>query len=124
MELSTLASGQSKATTQTITNLRQLLDYLGTHPDTTIQYYASEMILNVHSEASYLSSRNARSQSSGHLFLIWTPQDKHSIHLIGTIFTLCNMLEFVAASAAEAELGALFLNAKQLRIMRLILQEL
>lgn len=33
-------------------------------------------------------------------------------------------MKFVAASAAEAELGALFLNAKQARIIRLTLDEL
>jgi hypothetical protein len=32
----------------------QLLDYLETHPDTTIICYASVMILHIHSDASYL----------------------------------------------------------------------
>ena len=35
-ELPTLASEQSKATAQTINNIRQLLDYLGTYPDAKI----------------------------------------------------------------------------------------
>ena len=52
MALSTLASEQSKATTQTITNLNQLLNYLGTYPDAKIKYDASGMILNVHSDES------------------------------------------------------------------------
>ena len=39
--LSTLASEQSKAITQTIKNLHQLLNYLGTHKDAKIKYYAS-----------------------------------------------------------------------------------
>ena len=34
----------------------------------------------------------------------------------GTFFTLCAILRFVVASAAEAELGALFLNCKQATI--------
>ena len=34
--LSPLASEKSKATTQTIKNLHQFLDYLVTHPDATI----------------------------------------------------------------------------------------
>ena len=50
MSLLTLVSEYSKATTQTITNINQLLDYLGTHPDATIRYYASYMIINVHSD--------------------------------------------------------------------------
>ena len=52
MALSTLASEQSKATAQTMKNLHQLLDYLGTHPDATIQYDAPDIILNVNSGVS------------------------------------------------------------------------
>eukprot|EP00956_Cyclotella_meneghiniana_P029456 scaffold71333_cov23-Cyclotella_meneghiniana.AAC.1 len=61
------------------------------------------MILNIHSDASYL---NAPNKLNG------------AIHVISTI------LKFVAASAAEAELGALFVNAKEGCIIRLILHEL
>ena len=111
MALSTLASEQSKATTQTRKNTHQLLDCLGTHPDAKIRYYASDMILNVHSDASYLLARYAHRRASGHLLLGWTPKDKHPIHLNGAISTLCHILKFVSASAVEAELGALFLNA-------------
>ena len=61
MALSILASEPSKATALIIKNLHQLLSYLGTHPDATIQYYESDMILNFHSDASYLSAKYARS---------------------------------------------------------------
>jgi hypothetical protein len=37
---------------------------------------------------------------------------------------LCTVLKLVAASAAEAELGALFLNAKEAKVMRITLEEL
>ena len=37
---------------------------------------------------------------------------------------MCTILKLVAALAAEAELGALFLNAQEAKIMRLILIEL
>ena len=36
----------------------------------------------------------------------------------------CKILKLVASSAAEAELGALFVNTKEARILRLTLQEL
>ena len=36
----------------------------------------------------------------------------------------CAILKLVAASAAEAELGALFLNAQEARIIRLTLTEM
>ena len=119
-----MASEQSKATVQTIRNIHQLLDYLGTYPDEQIRYYASRRILNFHLDASYLSARDARSRSAGYFFLGWKPQDKHPIHLNGAIFTLCHILKFVAALEAEEEHGALFLNEKEVKSMRLTIQEL
>jgi hypothetical protein len=44
--------------------------------------------------------------------------------LNGAIHVISTILKFVAASAAEAELGALFVNAKEGRVIRLILEEL
>ena len=67
--LSTLASKQARATGQTITNMEQLLDYLATNPNATIWYQGSDMILNIHSDASYLLEKNARSRAAGHFFL-------------------------------------------------------
>jgi hypothetical protein len=58
--LSSITSEQTKATTATKTQVTQLLDYLYTHKDATIQYVASDMVLNVHSDASYLSEPKAR----------------------------------------------------------------
>jgi hypothetical protein len=54
MPLNDIDTEQIKATenTQAVTN--QLLDYLATHPDATIRYHASDMILHIHSDASYL----------------------------------------------------------------------
>ena len=54
----------------------------------------------------------------------WMPVANEPIKLNGAVHTLCTILKFVAASAAEAELGALFLNIKQGRIMRLTLEEM
>jgi hypothetical protein len=54
MPINDIATEQTKETekTQAITN--QLLDYLATRPDTTIRYHASDMILHIHINASYL----------------------------------------------------------------------
>eukprot|EP00956_Cyclotella_meneghiniana_P044768 scaffold335145_cov142-Cyclotella_meneghiniana.AAC.1 len=70
------------------------------------------MILNVHSDASYLTARNARSRACGWYFLGSVPKDGKPIALNGAIDQLCTVIKLVAASAAEAELAALFLNAK------------
>jgi len=113
MALSTLASEQTKATENTNKNIEQLLDYLATHPDATIRYKASDMILNIHSDASYLSEPKAQSRAVGYFFLGWLPKEGSPIKINGAILTLCTFLKFVASSAAEAELGALFLNCKE-----------
>jgi hypothetical protein len=122
--LSAVASEQSTATETTEKHVKQLLDYLATHPNAKVRYHKSDMILNIHSDASYLSETKARSRIAGHYFLGSTPSDNHPIALNGAIYTFCGILKFVVASAAEAELGALFLNCKEGVILRLILAEL
>ena len=42
----------------------------------------------------------------------------------GNIFVVCGILKFVSALAAEAELGALFINGKETKIIRLILEKM
>ncbi len=60
MALSSIASEQMKGTTNAMDKAKQLLDYLATHPDVTIRFQASDMILNIHSKALYLSEANAQ----------------------------------------------------------------
>jgi hypothetical protein len=122
--LSAVASDQASATEATEAHIKQLLDYLATHPQATIRYHKSDMILNIHSDASYLSETKARSRVAGHFFLGSTPTDNQPIKINGAIYTLCGILKIVVASAAESELGALFMNIKDGIILRLILAEL
>ena len=75
------------------------------------------MVLNIHSDASYASERGATSCAAGHYFLGWVPHNNEPIRLNGTIYTLCNIIKFVASSTSEAELGALFMNSKEGRII-------
>ena len=122
--LTTLGSKQDKATAHILRSTEHLLDYLATYPNTKLRYYASAMVLNIQSDVSYASERGAKSRAAGHYFLGWVPRDNEPIRLNGAIYTLCNIMKFVASSAAEAELGALFMNAKEGRIIRLTLKEL
>jgi hypothetical protein len=87
-----------------------------THPDVVIQYRASDMILNVHSDAFYLSTPKACSQASGYFFLGSLPHNGDPIKLNGAIHVSCTIPKLVAASAAEAELGAHFLNAQEAKV--------
>jgi hypothetical protein len=53
MALSTIASEQAKGTESArMKKCKQLLDYLATYPKGTVHFYTSNMILNVHSNAS------------------------------------------------------------------------
>ena len=63
--LSALASEQAEATIKTMHKIRQLLDHLATHPDATVQFRATDMVLNIHSDASYLSEPKAKSRLAG-----------------------------------------------------------
>ncbi len=92
---------------------QQLLDYLATNPDTTIRFRASDMIMNVHSNASYLLEADALSRACGHFFMGWSAKDGNPIILNSALLTLCVILRVVVASAAEAKLGALFLSCKE-----------
>ena len=58
------------------------------------------MVLNIHSDASYLSESNARSRIAGHYFLVNTPEDNQPITLNGRVYVFCGILKFVVASAA------------------------
>jgi hypothetical protein len=54
MPFNVLASEQSKATADTADKVIKLLNYCNTHPETKIRYHASDMILYIHGDASYL----------------------------------------------------------------------
>ena len=71
-----------------------------------------------------MSEPKARSRAAGHYFLGSIPEANKPIKLNGAVHSLCTILKFLAASAAEAELGALYLNLKQGRIIRLMLEEM
>ena len=113
MALSTIASEQTKGTEQTTEKALQVLDYLATHPNATIRFHATDMVTNIHSDASYLLAPNSRSRACGHFFLGWLPVDGEPIHLNGAFHTLCSIVRFVVASTAEAELGSLFLICQE-----------
>ncbi len=83
--------------------VNQFLDYMWTHPNVKIRYRASDMILNVHSDASHLSAPNARSRAGGYFFLGSIPQDAELIIINGAIHITCTILKLVAASAAKSQ---------------------
>jgi hypothetical protein len=130
--LGTLASAQTKSTEATATAVTQLLNYCATHPDAILRYHASDMILHVHSDASYLSERNARSRAGGLFFLSTSPllptatplPDATPPPLNGAIHVHSSIMSVVLSSATEAELGALFFNGKEAAMLRTTLADM
>jgi hypothetical protein len=100
----------------------QLLDYLATHPDATIRYHASDMILHIHSDASYLSVLNTRSRLRGLFFLGNKSPEQDTLN--GYILNVASIIKNVVASAAESEVGACFHNAQSGAPLRVTLTEL
>jgi hypothetical protein len=121
MPLNDIATEQTKATEKTQAATNQLLDYLATHPDATIRYHASDMILHIHSDASYLSVSNARSRLGGLFFLGNKSPDQDKLD--GSILTVAAVIKNVVASAAESEVGACFHNAQSGAPLRVTLTE-
>jgi hypothetical protein len=100
MPLNDIATEQTKATAKAQATTNQLLDYLATHPDATIRYHASDMILHIHSDASYLSVSNARSCLGGLFFLGNNPSEHDKLN--GSILNVASVIKNVVASAAES----------------------
>jgi hypothetical protein len=119
--LSSIATEQAKLTQQTKETRKQLLDYCATQEEAIITYNASKMILAVHSDVGYCNEKNAHSRAGGHFPLSNNepfPSNK------GAILTQASIIKAVMSSAAEAELGALFLNAKEAIYLCQILTEM
>jgi hypothetical protein len=69
MPINMLASEQSRDTADTADKLIKLLNYCNTHPETKIRYHASDMILYIYSDVSYLSERDAKSRAGGFFYM-------------------------------------------------------
>jgi Reverse transcriptase (RNA-dependent DNA polymerase) len=123
--ISSLASQQTKGTQATMRSITQLLNYCATHPDATIRFIASDMILHVASDASYLSEDGAKSRAAGYHFLSAHPDKNHkNPPSNGAITVFCQILREVVSSAAEAELAGLFHNCREACALRITLAEL
>jgi hypothetical protein len=67
--LSTLASQQANPTEQTMELCKRFLDYMALQDKAVLTYKASNMVLAVHSNASYLSKPKACSHAGGYMFI-------------------------------------------------------
>eukprot|EP00957_Ditylum_brightwellii_P186361 14189645-Ditylum_brightwellii.AAC.1 len=115
-----MAAVQTQGTQNTADAIEHLLDYCASHLDAVIRYRPSDMILRVHSDAFYLSEPKVRSRAGSYFYL----GNIQPHHMNGPILVLSQVLRNIMASAAEAELGALFKNTKEAESLHAMLTEL
>ncbi len=112
--LSALTSKQAAPTEKTMQKFLQFLDYSASQEDAIITYWVSNMRLAIHSNALYLSEPRACCRASGHIFMAGTEDIPINN---GGVLDILQIVRAVMSSAAEAKLGALFINIKTMVLM-------
>ena len=120
--LSSIVFTQAEPTKETMDNIKFFLDFAASHQDAILTYQASDMVLIVHSDASYLSNTKAQSHAGGLFFM---SSDVTNPHNNGTVLNIVQLIKAVMSLVAEAELGALhILNARETVPMRQLLTKM
>jgi len=130
--LNAIASQQAKGAEATMKAVTHLLNCAAAHPNAVVRFHASDMVLWVDSDASYLSEPEARSCCAGHHCLSSRPADPAKAPpageppppFNGAIHVPVMILKEVASAASEAELAGLFHNGKDAVSERITLEEL
>ena len=114
--LNDLATQITTGTMSTTKAIDCFLNYAATHPNASITYYASDMILKCDSDAAYLVAPKARSRAGGYIYL-----GNHCVNtqiINAPIMVIATILKMVVGSAAEAEIAALYHCAQELVPLR------
>ena len=67
--MSSIASRQSKGTENLEKEVKQFLDYCETHPNSGVRFVASDMMLALHADGSYVSETESKRRAAGHFLL-------------------------------------------------------
>jgi hypothetical protein len=104
MPINVLASEKSRATAIPADNIIKLLNYCNTQPETKIRYHASGMILHIHSDASYLSEKEAKIRAGGFFYMgISINRDKKLTS--GAILIISTVLKHQGGSSPSNNIG-------------------
>ena len=106
--LNDIAIATINGTEATLAATKHFLNYAACNPNAEILYRKSDMILQTHADAAYLVCPQARSRAGGYHFLGNIDRTQFN----GPILILAKVIKNVMASAAEAEIGSLFMNAQ------------
>lgn len=109
--LNEIGTTQAAPTQYTWDECEQLMDYAATYPHVIVRYYASDMILNIDSDAAYLVLPNAKSRIAGYFYLSSDPINTPP-PINAPVLVVCKALCHVVASAAESETAGVFINAQ------------
>ena len=119
--LSAIGAQQAAVTEDTSEAIEQLLYYVATYPDDGILFRKSDVILAAHADAGFLNESRARSRAGAHILL---SENEPKPRLNGPILTNAQIIKTVMASAAEAEMAALFITEKKMTPLRNALIEM
>ena len=125
--LETLATQQSKPTESLWNDITWFLNYAASHPDAKKCFSASDMILHISSDGSYLSESKSRSCVGGIFYLSekltqhsQTPDCNHPFN--APFHVVAKILKMITSSAMETEVAATFYNVKEALPFRVTLE--
>ena len=101
--------------------IRQLLNYVAKHLNTIMHYAASDMILYIYSNTSFLFKQNSKSHVGSHYYLTSTNTTAPSN---GDVHTLSAIIKYVVSSVAKAKLAAFFYDCKNAIPLCITLEEI
>ena len=108
-----ISAMQAKPTKITQQKIQMLLDYLNTYPNAKVRFYASDMKLQIDSDAAYLVAPKAKGRIAGFFQCANSSTLSSPKPFInGPVHVECRTLRHVVTSAAEAETAALFYNTQ------------
>ena len=101
--------------------VQMLLDSLHTYPDATLRYFASDMILPIKGDSTYLVLPQTRSRAAAWFSLGNNPTSPSKPLTNAPLHVSCNTIKNALASAGEVKAGGVFLviqTACQIRCTR------
>ena len=101
--------------------MKHFKDYFTTHPDSGVRFVASDMILALHSDASYNSEPKSKSRAAENYYISKLNDEKFNN---GTVLALSKIIKHVMTSALEAKVASLFYNYKSDIPLRISLEEM
>ena len=118
VDLGTLATQKSKPTESFWNYITWFINYAASHPDAKICFSASDMILHIASDGSYLSETKSCSRVGGIFYLSskvtqhnQAPECNHPFN--AQLNVVANIIKMITSSAMETEVAATFYNTKE-----------